>query len=264
MRNWRKSYKRVVFYASHLLGSKAIAVYIITALFSLLIALSITYRIYAILTISSFFLIFVVSLVIMSVASGIIDELNSGVASMILASGLSRREYVLSWLLASIIYPVLIITLSLVLPALIINPEMLFEEIRFTPFSKMLSLGLLSVTFAEQVFINTIIAIGLGIIFRKKSLAWIVLVIFVILIPIIGTFISSLIIIPYGVYSSKLYYMINYIINFFFNPYYACWFAYMYDPKSIILPLATISVSGIIGAGSFAILLSHVKNNMEV
>ena len=264
-KNWRSSLRRVNLYATHLLGTKATPVYVMTSIISFILAISITYGAYFIFYTFFAVILFALVLVIISTAARVIDDLNEGIASMILTAGLSRFEYILSWLISTVFYPVIIIALAALIPALVISPGALISyrvgPIGFVP----PPLGMLIMTFSEQLYVNTMFALSFGIVYRRKSIAWVIAVMLTIIIPIISPMIGVAIALGMGPSSISYRYtnLVIYFMNFLFNPFYAYLSAYAFDPKDIVLPLLTIGISGVFGLIFTWALIYHAKHSME-
>ncbi len=149
-----------------------------------------TYSIVSFYILGTMFFLLAISIGIVS----LLDELDSGRSALYLVAGLSRREYIISWIISTIIFPVLGFLLSIVLPMTIINPRLLMIEVNlfgYQGFSVPLYIILLSI--AIQLFNNTSIIAFLSISLRNKIVAIASSVFFSFFLPLILSFIAFIV-----------------------------------------------------------------------
>ncbi len=146
MRSYRELVNRIMLQSEYLLSLKATAIYIIAIIIGILFSLASIYRAYPIMSAFGFFLGILLVILLISIAGTMIDEVNEGQAQLYLATGLTRLEYVASWYIVSVVYPVLAVFLSIVLPVLIIDPSALL--IKLSPYSSQLVPSILTFAIA--------------------------------------------------------------------------------------------------------------------
>ncbi len=260
------SLNRIIIHSTYVLGSKALPIYAVSALFTVLFGLAVIYRVYYF--ISSFLTIFIVlvEILIVGVGSSVIDELREGTIQVYLASGLSRTEYIWSWILAVVIYPSIAIPLSIIIPVIIINPDILFTEIRrygitISPYMHMYVYAL-----TIQLLLHMTWSIGIGIVKKNKSLAWLTVILLTIVIPLVSSIVTA-------------------FMSFVSSPYYMGRFTYsrtlslIYAPYSPLLSISvlqgddplydqyvflSLSIPSIIAFVSIVLFTYYVKKYLEV
>jgi len=185
MKSFRRSVDRLIFNTSYLLRKRVLPLYTMIILFSIMTSLSIVYNTPAILYALTLLILVIVELLMIGMSIHVIEEIKTGVAEIYLVAGLSRREYILSWILSLIIYPAIALTLSIIIPLFIINPGMITEQ-AITGGGLSTPLGLLACGAGVQLFTHTLIAILISIIKRDKYWGWIVIVLLSIGYPLLS------------------------------------------------------------------------------
>ncbi len=179
-------------HSTYILGGKALPIYAVTIIFSLMFSIAIIYRAYGFVYGFAVLITVVVELLIVSIASTLIDEINEGTAQVYLSGGLSRTEYVWSWLVSSIFYPALALALSIILPAFIISPDTIFMDISMGYGHFYPAIGVYGSALGIQVFLHVLLSIIIGLHTRRKAYSILVVVFLAIIYPILVGFMTAL------------------------------------------------------------------------
>ncbi len=259
MKNYRELVKRIMLQSEYLLSLKATAVYIIAIIIGILFSLASIYRAYPIMSAFGFIIGILLVILLITIAGSMIDEINEGQAQLYLATGLSRLEYVVSWYIVSVIYPVLAVFLAIVLPVLIIDPSALLT--RLSPYSSTLVPSILSFTIAISLQLLDNITLGLlfGLMTKKKGIAYLTVIFIAFILPAALGIIISILGAMTGNYDA---YQSLYLILLPFDPL----FSYMiFSSGSIRLSEAAILLPPVVTIiVSIILILHHVKNQLEV
>ncbi len=203
-----------------------------------------TYSIVSFYILGTMFFLLAISIGIVS----LLDELDSGRSALYLVAGLSRREYIISWIISTIVFPILGFLLSIVLPLTIINPRLLMIEvdlIGYRGFSVPLYLILLSI--AIQLFNNTSIIAFLSISLRNRVVAIVSSIFFSFLLPLVLSFIAFMI------HTNDVYHVLFFISPFYYvtmsNMAYVNAITYIFSciASFIVGVLFTIGIVGYVG-----------------
>ncbi len=259
MKNYREPVKRIMLQSEYLLSLKATAIYVIAIIIGIIFSLASIYRAYPIMSAFGFIAGILLVILLITIAGSMIDEINEGQAQLYLATGLSRSEYVVSWYIVSIVYPVLAVFLAIVLPVLIIDPPALL--IRLSPYSSTLVPTLLTFAFAISLQLLNNISLGLmfGLMTKKKGIAYLTVVFIAFILPVALGIIVSMLGAMTGSYDA---YHSIYLILVPFDPL----FSYMIfsqgpirlsDTAILLPPLVTTIIS-------IVLMLHHAKNKLEV
>ncbi len=190
MRSFQEQAKRVFHQVDFLLSMKARAVYVITIVLSIMFSLGIVYQVYAVIMSMMMLGIIILEILTVSIAGSMIDEINEGVAQIYLSAGLSRREYVSAWIFVSIIYPVLALLASILLPALIIDPGIILSSITMGSITMFPTLLEFALAIMIQVFNNITISLAIGLKTRSKGWCYFMIVFILIILPLAASMIG--------------------------------------------------------------------------
>ena len=259
MRSYRELVNRIMLQSEYLLSLKATAIYIIAIIIGILFSLASIYRAYPIMSAFGFFLGILLVILLISIAGTMIDEVNEGQAQLYLATGLTRLEYVASWYIVSVVYPVLAVFLSIVLPVLIIDPSALL--IKLSPYSSQLVPSIL--TFAIAISLQLLGNVSLGLLFglatRKKGIAYLTVIFIAFLLPLILGIIVSMLGAITGNYDA---YQGLYLIMLPFDPLLS-YMVFSYGPLRLSEPLILLAPIPTIIC-SLVLILLNAKNKLEV
>ncbi len=258
MRNYREQVKRIMIQSEYLLSLKATAIYVIAIIIGILFSLASIYRAYPIMSVFGFVTGILLVILLISIAGTMIEEINEGQAQLYLATGLSRLEYVASWCIVSIIYPVLAVFLSIVLPVLIIDPSALLVQI--VPYSSLApSILTFAIAISLQLFSNVSLGLMFGLMTRRKGIAYLTVIFVAFILPVALGMIASMLGAMTGNYDA---YQAIYLILLPFDPLLS-YMIFSYGPlrlSEIVILLPPVATSII----SMILILHHAKNQLEV
>ena len=203
MTSYLVSLKRVLIHSTFILGGKALPIYVTTIIFSIMFSLAVIYRAYAMVLGISVFSVIVIEILIASIAASMIEEISGGTAQLYLSGGLSRTEYVISWLISAVVYPAIALTLSIVIPAFIISPMTIFKELYMGYGTVYPALGVYGVALGLQLFLHILLSMIIGVWTRKKSYSILTVVLLSMIYPFIVLFLTILL--TAGYYMSDLW-----------------------------------------------------------
>ncbi len=261
MKSFREPVERVFLQTTFILSMKAKVVYVLAILISIFISLSIVYRIQAFIAIFMLTGIVLIEFVLLSIANTIIDELRGGEAQVYLATGLSRLEYVVAWIMASIVYPTIALLFSLLIPVLIMEPDLLFKPIVPTPYVSRYVPTMLSYALAVsiQVLNNVSLSLALGLATRRKSLSILLLAVITILLPILLSILIAMFSVYYYDYveATKVYYIL-----IPFTPIYTR--TIFSDPRNYVPEYIIFTIPFAVALIGIALIMYYAESSMEV
>ncbi len=259
MRNYRELARRISTQSEYLLSLKATAVYVLSIIIGIVFSLATIYRAYPIMTAIGLFMGMILVILLIGIAASMIDEINEGQAELYLATGLSRLEYVASWYIVSVIYPIFAVFISIVLPMLIIDPSSLMMRLYPSSTGLVPTILSFSIAISIQLFNNTSLGLMFGLLSRKKGVAYLTVVFIGFILPLILGIITSMLDAITGQYGQHQY---IYLVMLPFNPLYSYMiFSYGTLRLSESFILITPFITGVI---SLWIILYHAKNDLEV
>jgi len=259
MKNYRERVKRIMLQSEYLLSLKATAIYIIAVIIGIMFSLASIYRAISFLAPIGFIFGSFLVLLLIIIAGPMIDEINEGHIQLYLATGLSRLEYVASWYIVAVVYPVLAIFLAIVLPVLIIDPSSLFT--RISPYSQRLVPTMLTFAFAISLQLLNNVSLGFlfGLVRKSKGAAYLVATFLAFLLPFILSVVISILGILTGYYEG---YHAIYLLMLPFDP---LWSYNVFSYGPIYLSETTILIPPIVTTiFSLILILNHAKHRLEV
>lgn len=261
MKSYREVAGRIVLQAEFLLSMKARAIYVLVVLVGIVYSLGTVYKAYPI--VASFGIIgsMLLEVALIALAAAMFDEISDGTVQMYLAAGLSRLEYVVSWFLVAVVYPAAGITAAMLVPALVVDPATIAMPIvpytigGFAP-----SLLIIAIATCIQILNNVTVALALGLKYKSKGIAYLVLALLAFLMPLVLSMIVSFL----GALAGDYYrYYSLYLLMLPFNPLYSLTIFSSSSP--IRLSLTTIlSVPAVVALVFFLLALYITRRELEV
>ncbi len=192
MLSWRQRVNNVVYHLDYIL-SKVIKPLVGYLAFLSLVFAGIAFYMPAPMVILpiSMLMLFFFPFVVAFCIERLIDEITSGRMALYLVAGLTRIQYVVAWIIATMVFPITGFLLGLLIPITIISPDMVSTQISIPP-NNTLEMNVLLEAIIIQIYNNVSIMVFIGLATRRKGMVFLAAVLITIVLPIIIAMVSSI------------------------------------------------------------------------